>query len=292
MTFAWLPQDGITPHQQFYDATAMIGLAGDAPRFFGSGFFVANLSWMQPYLHEAAVLFFVTAAHVVRPFLHEGRSLCVRLQRFGDSAIDRALPPDDSWVYSEEGADVAIVPLPDLKCRAQRGGIRVAAISHQQLFIEDWELARFDFRFGDPVRIMGLWYGSTALPQLILRSGAIATSTVGPVQTDAGQVPMYLVDATVTRAMSGGPAFVTKGAGAEQNAVIGVNHGYWPLHADELREPDETVQGDGSQETVEERERRRLLRSVERLNSRLAIITPIHHVGRLLTNHALWSSHG
>ena len=288
MTFDPRIGEALTPLDQFYAATVMIGMAGDPPRFFGSGFFVANVPWGLPYVpDERAIMFLVTAAHVVRPILSEGRQLCVRVARYSTAPVDVPLPSAAAWVYSHEGADVAIVPMPELKHHFASGGISIPAISHEQLFVDDWQLAAFNFRFGDPVRIAGLWYGETTHPQLILRSGALATATVAPVQTPAGQVPVYLVDASVTRGMSGGPAFASNGRGAAENAVIGVNHGYWPVGTSELS--DELEPG-SREETNEERAQRRILQSVERLNSRLAIVMPIDHVGKLLKSHRMWES--
>jgi hypothetical protein len=197
------------------------------------------------------------------------------------------LPPD-GWVFAEDGADIGILPLPDLKYASGRGGVSIPVISHQQFFLADWQLTPFDFRFGDVVRIVGLWYGNTQYPQRIVRSGNIATATVGAVQTESGAVPAYLIDVSVTRAMSGGPVFATQGSGWAQTAVIGVLHGYWPIPQEELHGTN--TEAAAEDERAEDRIQRQLLMSLERLNSRLAIVVPIHHVANILSAHPRWAA--
>ena len=255
--------EGLQPLQQIYAATSMIGYATDPPRFFGSCFFVAKTPWQSVFIDDnRAVVFLVTAAHVVRRAVFERRQLCVRVARYETVPWDMPLP-NDGWSFAADGADVAVIPLPELKHNAAVGGFAIPVISHEQFFMTDWQLTQFDFRFGDTVRIVGLWYGDTKHPQLIVRSGNIATATVGAVQTDSGAVPAYLADVSVTRAMSGGPVFATQGSGWAETAVIGVNHGYWPILREEL--PDLGPATPAEEETTEDRAHRRLLMSVERL---------------------------
>jgi len=194
--------------------------------------------------------------------------------------------PLDGWSYLENGADIAVLALPNLKAQLEAGGFAVTAISPQQFYVADWRLSSQEYRLGDPVHVVGMWYGATAHPQLIVRSGNIATGTVGPVQFPGGALAAYLVDVSVTRAMSGAPVYATRGRGWEETALVGVNHGYWPVVSSEL--DDLTAIPAVDRETAEQRMRRQILSEVERLNSRLAIVTPVHHLAELLKEHRLW----
>lgn len=276
------PGTGMGPHEQFYNATTMIGFAEPTPRFFGSGFFVANV--VEPHVFvtdDSATMFLVTARHVIASAIFDQRALCVRIGRFSAEPTTIDLPID-GWIFSENCADIAILPLPQLKSALVEGGIGIPVISPGQFFVEDWRSNANDYRFGDLVRALGLWYGSTTYPQLIVRSGNIATATVGAVQFESGAVPAYLADVNVTRAMSGGPVYATRGRGWDESTLIGVTYGYWPTDL-------ETVDVERSAaETVHNRAMQALRTEVERLNSRLAIVTPIHHVAEMLIMHPLW----
>lgn len=286
--FGLRPSQSLDAFEQIYQATTLIGFGTDPPRFFGTAFFVANVAGMNPYLVDnSAVAFLVTARHVVAPALSNGRSLCVRINRFSSEPTVLTLP-GDGWSFPNDEADLAILPLPNLKSDLQVGGIAVAVISPEQFFIEDWRVSPYDYRLGDAVRIVGTWYGATRFPQLIVRSGNIATATIGPVQFETGAYPAYLADVTVTRAMSGGPAYATHGRGWAETAIIGINSGYWPVTPIEADDPKALV-ASADHETADERALRRLSCQVERLNSRLAIVTPIHRLGQMLQDHPLWS---
>gem|GEM_PF-4888965 len=275
----------MNPHEQFYYATSMIGLLdNDETRFFGSCFFVANVSDRRILdAGNGAVMFLVTARHVVAEPLHRGVTLFVRVNRHG--AAPETMPlPSDGWQFAEDGADIAVLPMPELRYERVAGGFAVPPISYQQFMISDWRNSAYDYRFGDVVRITGLWYGSTKHPQLIVRSGNIATATVGPVQFESGMLPAYLVDASVTRGMSGGPVYATHGRGWAETALLGVNYGYWPVNLDELDAAPPGGQTDGAGDAA----MRQLMSRVERLNSRLAIVTPVHHLGEVLSRHPSW----
>lgn len=259
----------------------MLGFPGDPPTYFGSAFFVANMRAVDAYDRSGGpVPFLVTARHNIANAIHEERALCIRLSRRNGGSVDYILP-NDGWLFPDE-ADIAALPLPHLRAQPE-GDLIIVPIARDQFFVADWQLSLFDFRLGDRVRIVGLWYGDTTHPQLIVRSGNIATATTGPIQTPSGAIPSYLIDASVTRAMSGGPAYATRGAGWAESALIGVNFGFWPANADAFASSIVGV------ETTENRLRRLLLEEVERLNSQLAIITPVHHLAELLLSSPLWN---
>jgi hypothetical protein len=85
--------------------------------------------------------------------------------------------------------------------------------------------------------------------------------------------------------MSGGPVYATHGRGWAETALIGINHGYWPVGLAEIN--DAQVSADEPQ-PADERARRYILAQVERLNSRLAIVTPVHHLAELLLTDPQW----
>jgi hypothetical protein len=90
---------------------------------------------------------------------------------------------------------------------------------------------------------------------------------------------MYLIDATVTNGMSGGPVHMTIGEGTAENALIGVNFGYWPIPPAEL----------GVETPASPEERLIQLRAgIDRLNSQLALAVPIHHLANVLNGHPAW----
>lgn len=285
-TFGLRPGRSADAQEQIFQATTLIGFAGEPPVFFGTCFFVAHVPEFTPYAtDDTAVMFLVTARHVVAQALHDGRQLCIRLNRFAADPTNLILP-NTGWRFSTSGADVAILALPDLKAERTSGGIASAVISHRQFYIEDWRISPHEVRLGDTVRIVGMWYGNTAYPQLIMRSGNIASATIGAVQFASGALPAYLADVSVTRAMSGGPVYATSGRGWAETVLIGINHGYWPVDLAEL--DDVGVRADES-EPADDRARRYIMAQIERLNSRLAIVTPVHHLAELLLTDPLWS---
>jgi hypothetical protein len=255
----------------------MLGL-GDPPRFFGSGFFVGDVDVTRPVIERDQVsdVFLVTARHVVAEPLFRGVSLCARIPRYRDSPVDVPLPAN-GWIHAESGADVSVLRLPNLRHELRIGGNAFTVITRQQFFVDGWHRADLQFEVADRVRLFGLWYGETRVPQVIIREGTMALATIDPVQFDSGATRAYLIDATVTRAMSGGPAYITRGEGTAQNALIGVIHGYWPL-------PDAEFQGPVGEEgeTGDERAQRAIRGQLERLNSHLAIVVPVHEIAQAL----------
>lgn len=272
------------PHEQFFSATVMIGFAGDTEPCFGSGFLVGNASWRSAVIDgktDCPIPFLVTARHVVAELLFSGRQLRFMIEDAnGLASFDLPL---DGWCYSED-ADIAIIALPDISQDLRLNPFRLPLIFRDQFFVEDWRERALDLEFGDPVRFVGLWYVLCGRQQLIVRGGHIATATIAPVQTPSGATRMYLIDATVTRAMSGGPCYVSQGKGWAQSQLLGVTFGYWPLDQEWERAPDRDKAG------AEGMAERNLLSRVERLNSRLALVTPIHHVAEVLNSHPLWRS--
>jgi len=104
---------------------------------------------------------------------------------------------------------------------------------------------------------------------------------VDPVQTPAGAVPMYALDATVTSGMSGGPVYMTVGEGTGENALLGVNFGFWPIPPPDLSGTSIIAQ------SSQEREMQ-LRAGIERLNSQLALAVPVHHLAEILNAHPNW----
>lgn len=179
-------------------------------------------------------------------------------------------------MHALNGAELSIVRLPALKDEARDSGLAFPVIARDQFLIDGWWIGS-EFNIGDPVRLVGPWYGHTRTPQLINRAGSIALGTIDPVQFRGRATRVYLVDGTVTRGMSGGPAYLTRGAGWAENALSGVIFGYWPMESDAI-----TAREPSTEETPEQRARRRLLEEVAHLNTQLAIVEPVHEIGELL----------
>lgn len=289
--------EGLTVREQFWRASVMIGTRGPSSRFFGSGFFAADVDWSRPFVDdERATMFMVTAAHNVREgFHHFPDGLCARLQTYMGHDVDVPLPPLNAWTFApdttvvaeedehpEGSADIAIVPLPELRHSRHVGGISAAAVSGSQLYVAEGGWVD-DFRLGDRSHFIGLWTGATVHPQLIMRTGFIATATADPVRTPVGPARVYLFDAMVTPGMSGGLVYASHGGGGAENAVMGVIQGLWPVTVEAFEQ-----QFTFGPETDEQRWRRSLDARLTQINSGLALVTPIHHVARLLHANPLW----
>jgi hypothetical protein len=173
--------------------------------------------------------------------------------------------------------------MPELRHSRHVGGISAAAVSGGQFYMAEEGWAD-DFRLGDRSHFIGLWTGATVHPQLIMRTGFIATATIDPVRTPLGPAEVYLFDAMVTPGMSGGLVYASHGRGGAENAVMGVIQGFWPTSVDAFEE-----QFRFGSETNEQRWRRSLDARLAQINSGLALVTPIHHVARLLHAHPLWA---
>lgn len=266
------------PRLQFHDATVVIGADRTQPRYFGSGFLVANIATeCYPYVDEgrAETVFLVTARHVIARALHEGAAIFMRVPRYNAEAIDIPLP-SLGWAHAESGADISVLPLPALKHERRDGGLAFPVIARDQFLINGWWHGP-DYELGDETRLVGLWYGSADRPQLIVRSGTAAMATETPLQFESGMARAYLLDASVTPGMSGGPAYLTSGSGWSENALMGIIFGYWPYRDEDLIEPSNAPYSPGLHQISRE-----LLRQVQRLNTQLVVVTPVHELGELL----------
>ena len=178
--------------------------------------------------------------------------------------------PLDSWAHG--GTDVSVAPLP------------VDALP-DDLYMET--VAREDFLDRKPVAIItaadidlyGRWGMRGERDHVILRRGVLAsferptvTLDVTPGVETRGAV--YVVDANVSKGMSGGLAIANVGGGEMQQGVLGLIHGTQRLLEDDLREA--SVNDD------EKKIRERLIKEMEIINGRIVYVIPFNEVVTIL----------
>jgi hypothetical protein len=137
--------------------------------------------------------------------------------------------PDGNW-YHDPVADISVAKI---EVDAIGRPVRLAAIGRGYLYDGRAGHFRHNLLTCD-VRLVGLWQERQNGSVILIRRGVLAAPKAVKVSLDVGggvfaTNEVYLVDAAVTKAMSGGPVFLTNGEGTSENALLGVIHGYWYL---------------------------------------------------------------
>lgn len=114
---------------------------------------------------------------------------------------------------------------------------------------------------------------------VVLRRGILGSLELPEVRLDVspGTVTrgrVFIVDANVSKGMSGGLAVVNCGAGEMQQAVLGLIHGTQRLFEEDLR--------DGAVGAVERAARQRLMQEIEIVNGRIVYVVPFSEVVAVL----------
>lgn len=218
--------------------------------------------------------YLVTAEHCVRKAFQNYSNLFYRVNLKGEGVKFVALPhPDSKWLFAEN-SDVAVLPI------KQDDTTEMRALS-SDMFLTDALAQKEGIGLGDEVFIIGLFkevYGKkTNFP--ILRSGMIASMPTEPFQDkDTGNdYRAFLIEARSIGGLSGSPVFMAlKKRGVEMHPahrgfhamthsmlLVGIIRGHW----DSLDEDNLTDFVTGT---------------MEKLNTGIAIVTPIQDVERVL----------
>jgi hypothetical protein len=210
---------------------------GDARIWLASGFLVRIDRPNANDLSLECPTFLVTARHVVTKLRFEKKQVVCAVQSMGAHYLE-CLLPDEAWRLHDE-QDIALIRFdfgwlkkPDV-VREWPWGRIVSTISIWQFGCAPYPRRQFEFR--DPVHMVGLWRRrrDVVWPPIV-RTGFFAAISPDRIQLETGLSYAYMIDGTVTRGMSGGLAFMSAGAGLEENSVLGLIHGYLPLPTDEL----------------------------------------------------------
>ena len=238
---------------------------GEKVLFCGTAFFVAIPGADSP---ELAIGYLVTAQHCVRKAFDRYCNLSCRINTKGGGTKLIELPsPDSSNWFMSEDADVALLVLQEDE------SLEISAIPSQS-FLTDDLMKKENIGLGDEVFLIGLFnlvHGRDR-NYPIIRSGMIAMMPDEPLQDlDTG------MEARSIGGLSGSPVFMAlKKRGVEMRptprgfnpwthslVLVGLIRGHWDLeNRDFLSESGE--------------------HKTERLNTGIAIVTPIQEVEKVL----------
>lgn len=223
------------PSSLFYEATIPILAEGQGGSVAGkgSGFVLAH-GWDRdtPGDEVGDPFLIVSARHVVQPAINRGFKLFTTLRSVSSSLTPELLRvdlPAEQW-HHDGTADISIVRL-DVDAILQP--VRLAAIPRGYLFHKREYAFQYRLLTCD-VRPIGLWREELERSVVLMRRGVLASPDVVEVSLEVGhnvfaKNKVFLVDASVTPSMSGGPVLISISEGTAQNALLGVIHGYWFL---------------------------------------------------------------
>ena len=221
----------------------------------------------------------VTATHNLHGAINRGVHHVEMVVRCMDNAIQPAPQvwrtqavriPNDSWTHG--GVDVSVAPLPldDLP---------------PDLYMES--VGREDFQDRKNVQVYsaadidlyGRWGVRDGQGQVILRRGILASFERPQIRLEVTPntltyAPVFLIDANVSKGMSGGIAVINVGEGLLEQSVLGLIHGTQRLLEDDLR--------DSPVENEEKRIRERLVKEMEIINGRIVFVVPYEQVADVL----------
>jgi hypothetical protein len=226
--------------------------------------------------------YLVTARHVIEDTKAEGYSeFYVRLNMPGGTSATAAIP--DAWLYPENPAvDIALVPISFPQARPEYLSIP------NTNFVTNEVIAEHGIGVGDDLFMIGLfnqrWGYQRNIP--IVRSGIIAAMPDEPLPTEAGELfDGYLIETRSIGGLSGSPVFVRIDAWRPRyqdkatkfdtsnlrwlTYLIGVVRGHWDL------EKQDAAVDTSLPATLENAE-------IERLNTGIAVVTPIQEVDKIL----------
>ena len=178
-------------------SVAFLGIEGPEGNFVPYG---TALVARYPYKGRSFP-FLVTAAHVVHQI--RGETVSIRMNRTDGSAGIIMGPKRLAIIHKDPAVDIALLSMP---ASSDIYDFRYFDISREGL-----ERSRnvWPYDIGDEISTVGLYtshYGATKnLP--VVRTGNIAMMPSEPVQTNAGYVRAYLVEARSLAGLSGSPVF-------------------------------------------------------------------------------------
>jgi len=256
---------------------------GEQDLFIGTGFFVDVASALPGLSHK----YLVTAKHVIEGAKAQGYSeFYVRLNMPDGTSATAAIP--DVWIYPENPAvDIALVSVSFPLARPDYLSLPLTNFVTVDL------IAEHGVGVGDDLFMIGLfsqrWGYQRNIP--IVRTGIIAAMPDEPFPTEAGGLyDGYLVETRSIGGLSGSPVFLRVDAWRPDyrkratkfdvsnlrwlTYLLGVVRGHW-----DLERQDEAV--DVSLEAKLENE------EMERLNTGIAVVTPIQEVQKILEGEEL-----
>jgi hypothetical protein len=116
--------------------------------------------------------------------------------------------PSDKWIFHPDAA--RIVDVVALRTAVSMSVYDIAQVSLQREMATDEVLTRWDIGIGDEVFFPGLFVHHSGQGQNlpIIRTGTIAAMRDEPIETEAGSISAYLVEARSIGGHSGSPVFV------------------------------------------------------------------------------------
>lgn len=255
--------------------------------FIGTGFFCSVPSVLPGLRHS----YLVTDRHVIRDTKAEGYSeFYVRLNLANGRSVSAAIP--DNWIYPENPAvDLAVLPV---TLPSEVAGIKAQLLTIQcENFVTEEVIKEHGIGVGDNLFITGLfshhWGYQRNIP--IVRTGIIASMPEEPFVTkEGGLYDGYLIETRSIGGLSGSPVYVYLDAWRPQYHkdvsvfntrrlewriyTLGIVRGHW-----DLERQDEA--GDVSLAAKLEN------KEIERLNTGIAVVTPIQEVQKILQGEEL-----
>jgi hypothetical protein len=260
------------------ETVCFLGVEEKGRRLYGgTGFFVAVQEADCPDLQWA---YLVTAKHCVTRAFDKYNNLFFRINQKRADAKFVPLPHHSSsrWILSED-ADVAVYPMDD----DATAEIQVLPLT---LFLSDDIVKKEGIGLGDEVFVIGLFREVHGRKRNfpIIRSGMIASMIDEPLQDEGTgkDYRAFLIEARSISGLSGSPVFMAlKKRGAEmhpaprgfhamthQMLLVGLIRAHWDLAEKE------TFVDFGTND-------------IEKLNTGIAIVTPIQEVEKILTSEEL-----
>lgn len=253
-------------------ATVALVALNDKDETVASGSaFIVELPRKGPGLNHDYVL--VTARHVVQQSLVQGLKIAIIVPLLRQKKIPDVVRTETvticsgSWVHGESDVSVAklaindLPPDHDLRC--------VNRLSFADMNSDG------PGGGGSDVILFGRWGVGKDHNIIVERRGILAaeevplvTIIIEPKTHSPNHV--FLVEATVSPGMSGGPVLVMSRSDRSNGAIIGLIHGYQRLHEQGLR------LDHNSTYTVEEiAMRNRLISEISSINGRIVYVIPI-----------------
>ncbi|HKG58331.1 MAG TPA: hypothetical protein VKB05_01025 [Pyrinomonadaceae bacterium] len=262
-------------------------LGAEEDFFIGTGFFCSVPSTLPGLRHS----YLVTDRHVIRDAKAEGYSeFYVRLNMANGRSVSAVIP--DAWIYPENPAvDLAVLPV---TLPSEVAGIKTQLLTIKcEDFVTEEVIKEYGIGVGDNLFITGLfsqrWGYQRNIP--IVRTGIIASMPDEPFPTKEGELyDGYLIETRSIGGLSGSPVYVYLDAWRPQYHkevstfntsnlqwriyTLGIVRGHW-----DLERQDEAVDVSLAAKLVNN--------EIERLNTGIAVVTPIREVQKILQGEEL-----
>jgi hypothetical protein len=257
-------------------------LAEEEDFFIGTGFFCSVPSTLPGLRHS----YLVTDRHVIRDAKDAGYSeFYVRLNMANGRSVTAAIP--DAWIYPENpDVDLAVLPV---TLPSEVAGIKIQVLTIQsENFVTEEVINEHGIGVGDNLFITGLfshhWGYQRNIP--IVRTGIIASMPDEPFPTkEGGLYDGYLIETRSIGGLSGSPVYVYLDAWRPQYHkevskfntsrllwriyTLGIVRGHWDLERQDEAVDESLAAKLGNKE-------------IERLNTGIAVVTPIQEVDKIL----------